>query len=432
MAVLFALNPIMAEKCVALHISGGIIMKKTIITMLLLSATMALIFAGGASEKAPSAEKQTVKLNVWVGDLYVPVTEQIIANFKAANPGVDFEITIGIESESTCKDTVLKDPEAAADVYTFADDQLLELVNGSAIQPVQDVDAIKANIGKGAVDAATVDGKLYAYPMSASNGYFLYYNSKFFTDADVTSLNAMAQKAAAAGKTVGMQFGADGGWYVYSFFKGAGLDMALNPDGQTNHCEWACPRGEAVCQGILDLVATGGFVADATSNLCSAAKEGKVVAFIDGTWDSNPAKEAYGDGYACAKLPTYLVSGEAVQMSSFAGYKFIGVNPYSVNVGWAMELAKFMINDESQLLRFEANGDGPASTKAAASETVLANPAIAALAAQSAYATVQRVGGNYWSPAATLGTILSQGNPEGKPLSDLLSTAAAGITAAVN
>ena len=200
---------------------------------------------------------------------------------------------------------------------------------------------------------------------------------------------------------------------------------------QTNYCEWATPEGEAVCRSILDLVATGGFVADSTSSLGEAAKQGTVVAFVDGTWDSSIAMEAYGDNYACAKLPTYNVNGKAVQMSSFAGYKFIGVNPYSKNVGWAMELAQFMINEESQILRFKSNGDGPANTKAAASPEVLANPAIAALAAQSAYATVQRVGGQYWSPAATLGTILSQGNPNGTPLSELLATVVAGITAPV-
>ncbi len=406
-------------------------MKKISVLLLVLCMVASFAFASGSSEAAAPAEKETVALTVWVGDLYVPVTEQIIENFKAANPDVNFDITVGIESESTCKDTVLTDPEAAADVYTFADDQLLALVQGAAIQAVDDVDTVKATIGAGAVDAATIDGTLYAYPMSASNGYFMYYDKSFFTEDDVKSLNTMAEKAAAAGKKVGMQFGADGAWYLYSFFKGAGLDMAINEDNLTNHCEWACEKGEKVCQAILDLVATGGFVADSTSNLVAAAKEGSVVAFVDGTWDSVPAQEAYGDNYACVKLPTYNLAGEAVQMSSFAGYKFIGVNPYSKNVGWAMDFAQFMINEQSQILRFQANGDGPANTKAASSSEVLANPAIAALAAQSAYATVQRVGGNYWSPAATLGTILSQGNPGGTPLAELLATAVAGITAPV-
>lgn len=411
-------------------------MKKISAILVVLCIALTCAFAQGGKEApaaaATAAPKETIKLTVWVGDLYTEVTEKIIEKFKAAYPDETFEITVGIESESTCKDTVLTDPEAAADVYTFADDQLVALVNAAAIQPATvDADKVKTENGEGAVNAAIVDGQLYAYPMSASNGYFMYYDKSFFTEDDVKSLNTMAVKAAKAGKKVGMQFGADGGWYLYSFFKGAGLDMKINDDGMTNSCEWASKGGEAVAKGILDLVATGGFYADSTSNLVSAAKDGTVVALVDGTWDANPIMEAYKDNYACCKLPTFSVSGKDVQMASFAGYKLIGVNPFSKNVGWAMRFASFMTSEESQVARFESNGDGPANIKAAASASVASNPAIAALATQSQFATVQRVGGNYWTPAATLGTILSQGNPEKTALSDLLSTAVAGITAPV-
>ena len=382
-----------------------------------------------AESAAPEA-KEPIKLTVWVGDNYPAVTEKMIESFKAAYPDETFDITIGIESESTCKDTILTDPEAAADVFTFADDQLNELVNAGAIQKVEmNVDTITAANTAGAIAAASVDGTLYAYPMSASNGYFLFYDSNFFTEEDVQSLNTMCEKAAAEGKSVGMQFGADGGWYLYSFFKGAGLNMAVNEDGVTNSCDWNNETGVAVCQGILDLVATGAFIADATSNLVSGAADGSVVALVDGTWDSGAIQEAFGDGYACVKLPTFNVNGEAVQMSSFAGYKLIGVNPHSANVGWAMLLSEWLTNEENQVLRFEDQGDGPSNVNAAASDAVAANPALAALAAQSEFATVQRVGGNYWTNAATLGTILSNGNPDGTPLNELLDTAVAGITA---
>lgn len=384
-----------------------------------------------AESAAPEA-KEPIKLTVWVGDNYPAVTEKMIESFKAAYPDETFDITVGIESESTCKDTILTDPEAAADVFTFADDQLNELVNAGAIQKVEmNVDTITAANTAGAIAAASVDGTLYAYPMSASNGYFLFYDSNFFTEEDVQSLNTMCEKAAAEGKSVGMQFGADGGWYLYSFFKGAGLNMAVNEDGVTNSCDWNNETGVAVCQGILDLVATGAFIADATSNLVSGAADGSVVALVDGTWDSGAIQEAFGDGYACVKLPTFNVNGEAVQMSSFAGYKLIGVNPHSANVGWAMLLAEWLTNEENQVLRFEDQGDGPSNVNAAASDAVAANPALAALAAQSEFATVQRVGGNYWTNAATLGTILSNGNPDGTPLNELLDTAVAGITAPV-
>ncbi len=411
-------------------------MKKVLALLMVLCLTLGLVACGSSNTPTdpnmPAVSSEPVALTVWVGDNYAPVTESIIEKFKAAYPDQQFNITVGIESESTCKDTVLNDPEAAADVYTFADDQLQALVKGGAIQPVVlHTDDIKAANSTGAIAAATIDGTLYAYPMSASNGYFMYYDSTFFTADDVKSLNTMATKAAAAGKYVGMQFAVDGGWYVYSFFAGAGLTMQINEDGLTNSCDWNNATGVSVCQAILDLVATGGFKADSTSNLVSGATDGKVVALVDGTWDSVAIKAALGDGYACVKLPTYDVAGKATQMGSFAGYKLIGVNPHSANVGWAMLLAEYMTNQESQTARFEDQGDGPSNTAAAASDSVKANPAIAALAAQSEYAVVQRVGGNYWTPAAALGTILANGNPDGTDLLTLLNTAVDGITAAV-
>ena len=73
---------------------------------------------------------------------------------------------------------------------------------------------------------------------------------------------------------------------------------------------------------------------------------------------------------------------------------------------------------------------GPANKAAAASEAVQAAPAIAALAAQAAYATVQRVAAPYWTPAATLGEIITNNNPDGTDLQTMLDNTVAGITAA--
>ena len=72
---------------------------------------------------------------------------------------------------------------------------------------------------------------------------------------------------------------------------------------------------------------------------------------------------------------------------------------------------------------------GPSNINAAASDAVQANPAIAALAAQSAYADVQRVGQAYWDAAAALGKIIVNGNPDNIELQTLLDNCVAGITA---
>ena len=188
---------------------------------------------------APAAGN-SVSLTLWVGDNYPAITQKMVDSFKAeyeADLGVTFDIQIGIESESTCKDTVLSDPEAAADVYTFADDQLFELVGAGALEAIGDYeDEVRAADLDGAVSLAEVDGSLYAFPMNVSNGYFLYYNKEFLSEEDVESLDRILEVAAENGKF--FAFDMANAWYLYSFFQGAGLEL-VSKDGVSNEsCAW--------------------------------------------------------------------------------------------------------------------------------------------------------------------------------------------------
>ena len=379
--------------------------------------------------------EDTVNLLVWVGDdADQEWINGVIANFEAANAGTTFDIKVGVQSESTAKATVLTDITAAADVYTFADDQLSELVNAGALQPISlNTEDIIARNTAGSVAAATVGDTLYAYPATADNGYFMFYNKAYFTEEDVMTLDKMMEVAAAAGKKVSMDWSS--GWYLYSFFQGAGLEMYLLDDGVNNYSNWNATdtpiTGVQVAEAMLAIAANAGFVNQGDSEFVTGIKDGTVIAGVNGTWNATAAAEAWGEDYAATKLPTYTVAGEQVQMASFAGYKLVGVNAYSANVGWAMMFADYMTNEESQISRFVLRGQGPSNLVAGASDEVQASPAIAALAAQSAYATTQRVGGNYWTPAASFGAIIYGGNADGTDLQTLLDNMVAGITATV-
>ena len=378
-----------------------------------------------------AATTDTVSLKVWASEEDQALTTELLEKFKETYPDVTFDIQLGSESESTAKDTVLADVEASADVFAFADDQINEMVAAGALQEVSATytyDVANANAA-GSVEAATVDGKLYAYPMTADNGYFMFYDSSVFTEEDTQSLEKMIEVAQAAGKKIAMDV--SNGWYIYAFFEGAGLELALNDDGVTNTCTWNGAGGTDVAQSILDLFSSGVLVDMDDENQATAIAEGTVVACVNGTWRAETAQEAWGENYAATKLPTFNVAGEPKQMSSYSGYKLIGVSPYSKNVGWSMLLAEFLTNEDSQTARFEARGLGPANIAVAESDAVKSNPAISALTAQAAFATPQRVGGNFWSPAETLGQILASGNPDGTDLQTLLDTTVDGITAPV-
>ena len=80
------------------------------------------------------------------------------------------------QSESHCTDALLADLENGADVFAFADDQLNTLVAAGALEPVANAESVKAANLPESVLAASVNDTLYALPLTADNGYFLYYN----------------------------------------------------------------------------------------------------------------------------------------------------------------------------------------------------------------------------------------------------------------
>ena len=397
---------------------------------LLLIGLCALLLGSCARTKDEGA----VHLRVWVGDnADVAWMEQVIREFQAARPDRTYDVQIGVQNEGDVARVILSDPEAAADVFTFADDQFASLQQSGVLMPVAEgaQEIISAN-AEGAVAAATgADGQLYAYPATADNGYFLFYNSAMISQADAASFEAMLDRAAFAGKKVA--FPLSNAWYLYGFFKGAGLNLTLAEDGVTNRCNWNATdtsiAGTEVLASLIELAGHPGFTEADSDAFVAGIKDGSIIAGVSGTWNAAVAAQVWGENYAAAKLPTWQVNGQAVQMHSFAGYKLVGVNAYSAAAGDAMDLAAFMTAYQAQVDRFTMRRQGPSNLSAMKDPAVRSEPAIAALEAQSPYAHVQRVGSKYWDAAASLGKIIASGNPEQIPLQTLLDNAVAGITA---
>lgn len=209
-----------------------------------------------------AATDGTVNITLWCSELeaYQKVMKDLTDKFQQQYSDVDFNIKIGAVSEKEVKDKVLEDIDAAADVFVFADDQVRDLVNAGALQEVAATytyNPAETN-SEATVNAATVDGKLYAYPLTASNGYFLYYDSSKFSEEDVASWEALTAKAEEVGTKVGMAV-ADG-WYVYGFFAGAGCNLSLNDDG-SNSCDWNNETGLAVAESVEKIASSKSFAA---------------------------------------------------------------------------------------------------------------------------------------------------------------------------
>ena len=308
----------------------------------LLAAAMAL----SCTVCVSAAEDETIKLTVWGAEEDQNLLKELTDKFQEKYADQKFDIQIGVESESTAKDTILTDVEAGADVYAFADDQLPDLVKAGALLKLDDyaealqladttLDDVKAANVEGAIDAATIDGSLYAFPRAADNGYFLYYDSSVISEEDAASWDSFLKQLIRPERS---WYDTCFRWYNASFFYGAGFTTGLNDDGTTT-MDWNGTSADGytgvdVVKGMLDITSNPAFMAVADGDMSNQLASGNLAACVSGTWDAITAKEIFGDGYAATKLPTFTVGDKQVQQGSVAGYKYVGVNGYSENSGW--------------------------------------------------------------------------------------------------
>ncbi len=375
-------------------------MKKLLLSMLMILMTLSLV-ACTAEEPAP--EVKDVTLKVWGSQEDQEMLTGMIEEFKAANPGTNWTIELGVVGEPDARTKYLEDPEAAADVFAFPNDQVMDLVNAGALYEVTiNKDAIVAANIQSAVDSATVDGKLYGYPMTADNGYFMYYDKSVFTEEDVKSLDKMLEVANAAGKKVFMDV--SNGWYIASFFIGAGNKFEMVDGKQV--LDFNNETGVKVGEAIKAFTAHPAFLTG-DDNVLKAGLGSTIAAGVSGTWNANDISTILGANYGATKLPEFTLGGVATQMGSFAGFKLMGVNSLTEFPEEAMALAEFLTNEANQVKRFETRKLGPANKNAAQNEAVLADVALSALAQQAPYAMSQNsVAGTYWGPAEAFGLAL--------------------------
>ncbi len=377
-------------------------------------------------------ESGKVSLRVWVEEANIENLQKMIGSFEQKYAGqADFDITIEVSSDADTRNNVLGDIHNAADIFSMPDDQLYSLIAGGALSPVENQSEVKAANLSEAVDAASYNGTLYAYPYSADNGYFLYYNKAYLSEADVQTMDRILEVAAENEKKLSMEF--NSGWYLYSFYGNTGMEFGINDDGVTNYCNWNTTEGSIkgvdVTQALIDIATHPGFIAQPDGSFVEGIQDDSCIAGISGVWNAVAVQEAWGNNYAACKLPTYTCNGQQIQMSSFIGYKMFGVNAYSEHLAWAHKLADWITNEENQILRFEERNTGPSNAVAAASDTIAKVPAIAAVIDQAQYGVLQRVGNSYWNACTSYADVIAAGNPDNMPLQDLADRLVNGITA---
>ncbi len=357
---------------------------------------------------AASGSSETVKLTVWGAQEDQDVLKQMCEDFAKAHSDKHYAFTLGVVSEADAANEVLKDVSAAADVFSFASDQIGSLVSAGALYRItKNREEIENACTETAVRAATVDGELYGYP-AVSDTYFLYYDKSKLSDEDVKSLDTIMAKDIPDTK-INLAMNLDDGWYQAGFFLGAGCTLFGEDGTDPTQCDFNNERGLLAGEYILSLAKSAKFGADYDDSMVrSGFANGTIAAAISGTWNSKEIESSLRENYGTAKLPEFTLSnGESVQMGSLANYKLIGVSSETDAPLDAMLLAEWLTNYDNQKLRLEKRSFAPVNkTLAEDSGTLSEIPAVSALTEQLSYATLQPSipqMGSFWKPSEAFG-----------------------------
>lgn len=399
-------------------------MIRRIMCMLMCGMLIMGLCACNSDDSGGKGEK--VSLKVWAAQEDQELLKRMIDDFKRKNKDVSYDISLGVVSTKDAPSKILEDPAAAADVFVYADDQLLDLVGAGALYEItRNKDKIKEENLAGAYESALMDGALYGYPMTADNGYFLYYDKSVISAEDAKSLDGILAACNKAGKKFYMDI--SNGWYISSFFLAAGCTAGLAEDGKQT-CDFNNEKGVNAGETIKALCADKAFITGEDAILTGGMGE-TIAAGVSGTWNAAAISERLGDNYAATKLPTATIGGEQIQLKSYAGYKLIGVNSGTKAPLEAMKLAEFLTNEENQVLRYKERELGPSNIKAADSKDVKSNIALAALAEQNEFGVSQRgLKSDFWKPLEAFGTAMET-KDYSKSMQAMLDSMVADITA---
>lgn len=268
--------------------------------------------------------------------------------FEEAHPEYKITWKNDVVSEGDAAQQVKTDPSAAADVYMFANDQLGTLIDLGAIGQLSSSaeEQVKEQNSQSMIDSVTsTDGKLYGVPYTG-NTWFMYYNTAKYSDEDIKSLDTLLEK----GKVT---FPITNSWYMPAFYAGDGASFFGSTGTDVKDGISLGKDAAAVTEYLVNLNNNANFTNDDDTSGLALLKSGDADVYFSGTWSSADVKEALGDNYGAAQLPTYTLNGESKQLEAFAGSKAIAYNPNASNTKAAAEFAAFLGSTEAQKKHWE-------------------------------------------------------------------------------
>ena len=373
------------------------------------------------------------KLIIWATAAEEAVVNAVLEDYNA-QAGEDDKISVKYVAvaEGDTGTEIAKDPTAssAPDLFLCADDHIFNLQSkGIVLDITSDYGkAVKAAVTENAYLGASYNNKLYGFPVTNDNGYFLWYNKDKLTANDVKDLGGLLKKAKDTNAQI--LFDIANGWYVPSFFFAPevcgveSLRYKQNSDGDVVYTvTWDNNNGVAAAEAVRELcktyetqIATG-----SNDKIVEGFKNGTIIAAVSGTWMQPDLEGAIGaDKLAATKLPTYKVGSKDCQMATFAGSKVYCINQQKtgdVNVAKrakAVKFADYLTQKKAQLKRFEVRATLPCNLEAQKDKSYTDNLTTGGKALLEQFAAASAVQslsaeGRYWDVGKAIGQALLDG-----------------------
>ena len=382
-------------------------MKKFLSILLAAAMLLSLVCVANAESQLAG----TYDVTIWAPEAATALTSQQVKAFNESNTmGIVINATVEPVSEADAASNMTTDVEAGADMFFFAQDQLSRLIQAGALTTlgVAATEFVKTNNTAGSILAAQSGDSYYAYPLTADNGYFMYYDKSVIPEEDVDSLEKLIEDCENAGKN--FSYDLENAFYNAGVFFGVGCHSDWKTDDNGTFIaiddDFNSDKGLIAAKGIYKLVSSPCYVSSANPDF-----ESNSAIVVTGTWNYGTILEQLGDNFAVADLPSFTVDGTEYHIGSYSGCKLLGLKPQQDAVKGAAlnQLAQYLTGQECQSQRAVPPADGGLgwgpSNKAALEDPACSNPALVALNEQNVYAVPQpNVHGSWWDIAKVITT----------------------------
>ena len=310
-----------------------------------------------APSAAPSAVALSGTLTIWEaygasGTSEKDAFDKIVGQVKTANPGLTVNV-LDVPFANLFTKFETSAATGTPDMYIAPNDNLPTEARNGLLADVSDLQAtLKAapyNTSDVAMNAATVDGKLFEIPESMK-AVELFYRTDLLPTAPATTADYITNAS-----KLGLVYGANGGgayyqWGFYGAFGGQIMDT-------TGKCVPSQGLADAL-KFLADFKAAGGHLYQNDGDAKTDFLSGKIAGFIDGPWQSGDLSKALGTKLAVAAGPTGPSGSAFTPLTAPDGFY---INAASPNVDLAKQFAlQFLMPANEQL--FANVGHLPANT----------------------------------------------------------------------